>query len=479
MSIDSKELETLNRDELINRAHQLGAHRPELLTRPELRDEIIRLSEGDEAERRRARGWFGVARDLVASVVGQGLNLPDTAELIRGVHVLNPRAAPPVATVTLAEIYAAQGHVRKALDLLDEVLANEPDHDAARVARVRLSKEVSSSQRAVVAQATGSSLDLEAGSAETAVSGPSGAHLRDAGARTDLRENGAPQSTPDCSSPATMLGANDTGIPSEETSTSLASAASVANETPAPPAVERDELASDLALELRQEQPAVFDSPAPEQASSERESEGVEAIEPAQETLPEQQAIPAHVEQDRLSAGCVGSAVDRERSSDDEPLGSTVPGTLAGARARRDPHLENRLFIVRLESSAAYCAWQLTSEFVANARKARPSGGLVLRVVEVTTSWDGPETHESTWELGELEGYRRIEPKGSPSQIRTALGWLDGDRFTVLAIGSEFAWNDVQGSKLLWAPPAMRQADELQRSADLAVARLMRTVRAA
>jgi hypothetical protein len=148
--IDSQLLERLNRDELIAKATELGARRPELLTRPELRDEIIRLSTGDDHERRRARGWFGVARDLVASVVGQGLNLPDTADLIRGVNVSAPRPAPPVATVTLAEIYAAQGHTKKAFDLLDQVLAKEPDHEAARQVRERMAaalvQEVGSSE---------------------------------------------------------------------------------------------------------------------------------------------------------------------------------------------------------------------------------------------------------------------------------------------------------------------------------------------
>jgi len=140
--IDPKALEQLSRDALIAKAEELGAKRPELLTRPELRDEIIRLTETDEAERRRARGWFGVARDLVASVVSQGLSLPDTADLIRGVNVKAPRSGPPVATVTLAEIYAAQGHVGKALTLLDEVLAKEPDHAAARAARDRFAPAI-------------------------------------------------------------------------------------------------------------------------------------------------------------------------------------------------------------------------------------------------------------------------------------------------------------------------------------------------
>ena len=136
--VDLKNLDGLSRDELISRAAELGVTRPELLTRVELRDEIVRLTETDEQQRQHARGWLGAARDLVASVVEQRLNLPDAADLIRGVNVRMPKVVPPVATVTLAEIYAAQGHVARAVKLLDEVLAREPDHDAARELRERL-----------------------------------------------------------------------------------------------------------------------------------------------------------------------------------------------------------------------------------------------------------------------------------------------------------------------------------------------------
>jgi hypothetical protein len=48
---------------------------------------------------------------------------------------------PPVATVTLAEIYAAQGHYDKALRMLDEVLEREPDHAQALNSRKRLLEE--------------------------------------------------------------------------------------------------------------------------------------------------------------------------------------------------------------------------------------------------------------------------------------------------------------------------------------------------
>ena len=137
---DLELLDGLSRDELIARARSLGAQRPEVMTRVELRDEIVRRSETDPVAQRRSRGWLGVARDLVASVVDSGLNLPGAAAAIRGA----PRpdrewhGPSPVATVTLAEIYLAQGHRERALGVIDEVLRAEPDHAAAIALRRRL-----------------------------------------------------------------------------------------------------------------------------------------------------------------------------------------------------------------------------------------------------------------------------------------------------------------------------------------------------
>jgi hypothetical protein len=137
------ELERLDRDALISRAEAAGVTRARILTRPELVDELLLRSATDQATKQRSRGLFGRARDLLASVVERGLNLPDAAERIRAVgsdlppsHARAPAALP---TVTLAEIYAAQGHRDRAIETLDRVLAREPDHGAARalVAQLR------------------------------------------------------------------------------------------------------------------------------------------------------------------------------------------------------------------------------------------------------------------------------------------------------------------------------------------------------
>ena len=137
------ELDQLSREELVRRARELGAERPEVMTRVELRDEIVRLSEPDPTARRRSRGWLGVARDLVASVVDAGLKMPSAASAIRGDARPAEETAgpPPVATLTLAEIYLAQGHEDRALAVLEEVLSVEPEHAAALALRDRIRDE--------------------------------------------------------------------------------------------------------------------------------------------------------------------------------------------------------------------------------------------------------------------------------------------------------------------------------------------------
>ncbi len=137
------ELEGLDRDALIARAEAAGVTRARILTRPELVDELLLRSATDQATKQKSRGLFGRARDLLASVVELGLNLPDAAERIRTLGgelpPLRPRAPAALPTVTLAEIYAAQGHRDRAIETLDRVLTREPDHAAAKalVAQLR------------------------------------------------------------------------------------------------------------------------------------------------------------------------------------------------------------------------------------------------------------------------------------------------------------------------------------------------------
>src|ERR1700753_2042482 len=113
--MDRAVLEEMVREELVIEARRVGVKRPEVMTRVELVDEVLRLGTPNPVERKEVRGWLGVARDLLASAVEVGLNLPDAAAMMRGEVRLEPlREQAPVATVTLAEIYGAQGHLDRA-----------------------------------------------------------------------------------------------------------------------------------------------------------------------------------------------------------------------------------------------------------------------------------------------------------------------------------------------------------------------------
>jgi hypothetical protein len=127
--------EQRSREDLLRQAQALGIEHPENMTRVELARAIAQLegSTTPKASSSKASSWLEIARQLLAAVVEQGLNMPDAAALIRGETKLGepPKPQPPLATVTLAKIYAAQGHVTRALTVLADVLKAEPDHRAA------------------------------------------------------------------------------------------------------------------------------------------------------------------------------------------------------------------------------------------------------------------------------------------------------------------------------------------------------------
>ncbi len=140
MSSTRADLERLDREELIARADGAGVAKARILTRPELVDELLLRSSIDDAAKERTRGMFGRARDLLARLVERGLNKPQAAERIRAVGRPTGRPSAPAAlpTLTLAEIYVAQGYRERALETLERVLAAEPEHAAARALHARL-----------------------------------------------------------------------------------------------------------------------------------------------------------------------------------------------------------------------------------------------------------------------------------------------------------------------------------------------------
>ncbi len=134
-----EKLQGLTREELIARAEAAGVARPRSLTHAELVDELVLRGDVPASEKGRARGWFGRAKDLVKSALERSL-----APRVEGAagdegastqptgRSWPPAPPPPLPTVTLAEIYAAQGHLERAVQVLDEVLVKTPDHADAR-----------------------------------------------------------------------------------------------------------------------------------------------------------------------------------------------------------------------------------------------------------------------------------------------------------------------------------------------------------
>jgi len=360
--VDLKELDSLSRDELIARAAALGVTRPELLTRVELRDEIVRLAETDEAKRQRARGWLGVARDLVASVVEQRLNLPDAADLIRGVNVLMPKHVPPVATVTLAEIYAAQGHVKRAMKMLDEVLKGEPEHEAARELLQSLKAQMQPEPTPSVAEPAEDAEELQ-----------------------------------ECETEAVTLDAS-------------------ANEP---------EIDVPLSEAPEAEAPSVVAESLPEVVAEQTAAQPVESLEErtkAIEPLPE-------VVAEQTVAQPVESLEERTKAVEPEVT----------------------LLLYRRSGKSVVCHW-CVDELVWNEWSALGNGQFIVRMVKVTPSLLAIEPVQSDIPLPGTSGEVMFNDISVKEQVRLALGWEGGGKFTPVAIGVEIAGDHEDDVQLAWVP---------------------------
>ena len=344
--MERPDLENLSREGLIALAENVGVTRPRVLTQPELIDEIISRTVRGDRERTRARGWLGIARDLVARVIEKGLHLPQTArELSRAPTPRWPDPPQPLATVTLAEIYAAQGHLRRALSVTEDVLAREPEHAVAQKLRAGLLERIAAAKAS------------EAPSAEVA------------NEDTDARE--------DAPTDATIL---------EESSANAVNA----------------ELDADA------------------DASA---------------------ALPTRYDVDEV----VGIAVD--------------PRTL-------------------------YIYWELRPSTLAHAQARQPEGRLVLRIVSVLPSWDGPLSTTSDLPIDALDGDLYVLDVTPGADVRISMGWR-GATYEPLAVGIDITaptdapiepdpvvdvatWAHTSAIPVAATAEAWRRSPVLQRGADSA-----------
>jgi hypothetical protein len=365
-SADPSEFESASRNDLIARAEALGIEKADVLTRVELIDEIVKRTIADPIERRLARGLLGAARDLVARVVERGLHLPDAAALIRGLqHVaLNPGTT-PIATVTLAEIYAGQGHRDRALAVLNEVLRLEPDHIAARKLREKVAS-IDDDQIATIAPPEAENASVAAMATDEA---------------TDRAE---PEDDRDVVAPDVSDAMPTIAAPPRSAEISGALEADSASGGSAIDEVERDlpkpgvELAAYLATE--------DDLAGPETPR--------DWASPATDALPE--AV------DAVSAAPIADS--------------------------------DELVLALIDDTSALACWELHRDTVRAARDRAPGGALILRVVAVTPSWDGPVSEVRDVEIEGSSGDFWIGDLPVHAVLRGAVGWRGERGFDPLAV---------------------------------------------
>lgn len=381
-------LDEKSRHELVEEARKLGVERPERMTRVELRDEIVRRSVSEERQAE-ARGLFGVARSMLASVVDRGLHLPDAAKAIRGQSSFEvPLASQtPVATVTLAEIYAAQGHKQRALRMLEDVLKQEPGHEEAlRVqAQLRAGTGISEQER------------------------------REAPTREERREAltvDAPRVAPDPLQPL----APDLAATTEYVPGGFVETVGEEIETGQQPEVE------DIEPEAEGLQPDV------EELQPEAED-----LQPEADDLPSQlNEQPPHVEEPPPPGEDLTPGV--------EELPSESQKEAPPAGGERIP----ALVLAQTDDGLAFY-WELPDRTLDECSIDRNDGRAVVRIVSFSPHGKAPERREDTIVLGETipveappgcrAGKLKLGRYGAPAAVRAALGWESEDGFLPLTVG--------------------------------------------
>ncbi len=432
--MDRAALEALGREELVVEARRFGVKRPEVMTRVELVDEVLRLGTPNPVERKQVRGWLGVARDLLASAVERGLNLPDAAAMIRGdvrFVPLHPEQ-PPVATVTLAEIYGAQGHFDRALGMLDEVLERESDHEIARRLRARLlaGRDGKRAKEPKPSEASG-----EAGGRAQRASEASGA----ADPATQSPERVAARAAEDAPDAETLPPAPDpeTLPPVQAAAPEVEEATDPATLPPAAPDADEPDHAT---LMPARPEPGVLAEDEPDHPTLMPARPDVAVLgydELEQETLIPAASAPAEDESltpsDADGAGAVAaSATDVAISADAPPAVVETPS-------------ESAVVFERTGAATASVYFEV-GDVVAAAGQA-----IVLRVVEHRFRAAGVERVERDLPVTERRGTATIADLESGSVLRAALGRKWDGEFRAAAVGAEVRVAS-EGVDVTWAP---------------------------
>ncbi len=451
----------MNREQLIAQAERLGIPRPRVLTQPELIDEIIARTAKNERERAKARGWLGRARDLLARVVEKGLHLPEAARALRGSEHPWPAPPPPLPTVTLAEIYAAQGHFDRAIAVLDEVIAREPDHKEAKALRARFVEQAQRSRSRHDRQAAAEAQEADRhapSSAKPPAPGP---------AKAKPAEAQPPADPPAEAPPPSEVAAPPTEASAMDVHASPAPAGEAAHEPPPAPHEEAEPPSTEPAPALHAPSAPAAPAQAQEEEAAPTVAAGVTPVaaaapppprepparEPPGETPPPAREPPAEAPPPAEEPPAV------EPTPAEVPPAETPPAVAEEAATQKEapaaaaeiapeplsePPLPQRYEVdevvaIAVDPRTIYVYWEVRATTLAHAQAAHPGGALHLRIASVTASWEGPAAETRDLHVDSLYGDRFVRDIRPGSLIRVSVGWKSAGGFEPLAVGDELS----------------------------------------
>lgn len=390
-------LQKLSREELIREAERAGVSRPRVLTTTELIDEILKRTAGSDRDRSRARGWLGRARDLLATVVEKGLHLPDAAAAIRSGPKGWPPPPPPLATVTLAEIYAAQGHLERAVGVLDEVLEREPDHQEAAELRERFLAQLARGSKAPSDRP-----------APQAAAKPA---AEEAAASRDEDEDEDEERSPEVNEEKNEEGVGGDALPPSKAPVTLEAVA------PAPQGLATVAAPEEAAVSAAISEEETTAAPAAPEAGGAEDARSAAGAGETEARIGEEEA-PATKESAELEDAARDAALE----------------TAAALPERYDV---DEVVALAVDPSTFYVYWEVRPTTFAQMVSRQPTGSLVLRVMAVTPGWEGPIVETRDVRIDALYGDHFIHHVRPRADVRVSIGWATADHFDPIAVGAE------------------------------------------
>jgi hypothetical protein len=276
--------------------------------------------------------------------------------------------------MTLAEIYAAQGHLDKALQVLDEILVREPEHADARSLRQRLDAQLNARKRP-----------------ETVIK------------RRDAAEDVHAPNTPS----AALVGDVNATAPTADEATAAQAQAPLAFVSP-------DVDTAPAAPEVTETK----ETPAPTSDIADQ---------------PEATAVPTDVPEELPE---VPSSVDEQpeaESVEEAPVVIDRPDIEQLPLPERYNVYE--IVGIAVDPATVYLYWEVRPVVLARAHSRLPEGRLVVRLVSVTPSWDGPIVEQRDLPIDALYGDAYVRNLRPASNVRISVGWLAHGVFAPFAIG--------------------------------------------